>query len=44
MGGDSNRVNLITATGAETWPEMSKPEVALRLVDRIAASFGKEAA
>jgi len=44
MGGDSNRVHLITAAGDEVWPEMSKPDVARRLVDRIALSLGKQAA
>ncbi len=44
MGGDRNRVHLITAAGAETWPEMSKPEVARRLIERIAESLGKKAA
>ena len=44
MGSDSNRVHLLTATGAESWPELSKAEVARRLVDRIAASFGRAAA
>jgi phosphopantothenoylcysteine decarboxylase/phosphopantothenate--cysteine ligase len=44
MGGDNNRVHLVTAKGAEPWPEMSKHEVARRLTDRIASSFGKNAA
>jgi phosphopantothenoylcysteine decarboxylase/phosphopantothenate--cysteine ligase len=44
MGGDRNRVHVITAHGAETWPEMSKLDVARRLVAAIAESFGKHAA
>jgi phosphopantothenoylcysteine decarboxylase/phosphopantothenate--cysteine ligase len=44
MGGDLNRVHLLTASGAEAWPEMTKSEVARRLVDRIAHSFGRTAA
>jgi len=44
MGGDKNRVHVITARGAEAWPEMSKLDVARRLVAAIAESFGKRAA
>ena len=44
MGSDNNRVHLLTASGAEAWPELSKIEVARRLVDRIASSFGRAAA
>jgi phosphopantothenoylcysteine decarboxylase/phosphopantothenate--cysteine ligase len=44
MGSDTNRVHLLTAAGAESWPELPKIEVARRLVDRIAALFGKAAA
>ena len=44
MGSDLNRVHLLTASGAEAWPELTKTEVARRLVDRIAASFGRAAA
>lgn len=43
LGGESNRVHLVTETGAEAWPEMSKIEVARRLATRITAFFGKEA-
>jgi phosphopantothenoylcysteine decarboxylase/phosphopantothenate--cysteine ligase len=35
MGGERNRVHLITREGAEDWPEMAKDEVARRLIDRI---------
>jgi phosphopantothenoylcysteine decarboxylase/phosphopantothenate--cysteine ligase len=43
MGGERNHVHLLTAQGAEDWPEMSKADVARKLVARIAARFGKEA-
>jgi len=36
MGGARNRVHLITAAGAEDWPEDSKTEVARHLIGRIA--------
>ena len=36
MGGDRNRVHLVTATGVEDWPEADKDEVARHLVRRIA--------
>ncbi|MCY7271096.1 MAG: bifunctional phosphopantothenoylcysteine decarboxylase/phosphopantothenate--cysteine ligase CoaBC, partial [Sphingomonas bacterium] len=36
MGGDRNRVHLVTDTGAEDWPEASKEDVARRLIARIA--------
>ena len=39
MGGDANRVHLITASGVEDWPEMAKSEVAKALVARIADAF-----
>jgi phosphopantothenoylcysteine decarboxylase/phosphopantothenate--cysteine ligase len=48
MGGDSNRVHLVISAGAagaggdEAWPEMSKAEVAARLVERIADQFGDD--
>ena len=35
MGGDRNRVVLITAEGNEEWQEMPKEQVARRLVERI---------
>jgi phosphopantothenoylcysteine decarboxylase / phosphopantothenate---cysteine ligase len=43
MGGDRNRVHLITATGVEDWPEASKDEVARRLVENIASQVGEVA-
>jgi phosphopantothenoylcysteine decarboxylase/phosphopantothenate--cysteine ligase len=40
MGGDRNRVHLVTGQGVEDWPEAAKEEVARRLVARIAAALG----
>ena len=40
MGGTENRVVLITETGAEDWPRMSKQAVADRLARRIAEALG----
>jgi phosphopantothenoylcysteine decarboxylase/phosphopantothenate--cysteine ligase len=39
MGGDSNRVHLITSAGVESWPPQSKEAVADALVARIAAAL-----
>jgi phosphopantothenoylcysteine decarboxylase/phosphopantothenate--cysteine ligase len=36
MGGDRNRVHLVSRSGVEDWPEMTKTEVAARLAARIA--------
>jgi phosphopantothenoylcysteine decarboxylase/phosphopantothenate--cysteine ligase len=44
MGGDRNQVHLITAKGEESWPEMTKTEVAERLVRRIVQQFQGNAA
>jgi phosphopantothenoylcysteine decarboxylase/phosphopantothenate--cysteine ligase len=40
MGGDRNRVHLVTADGVEDWPEGSKEEVARRLIARIGETLG----
>jgi phosphopantothenoylcysteine decarboxylase/phosphopantothenate--cysteine ligase len=40
MGGDRNRVHLITEDGVEDWPEAAKDEVARHLVARIAEALG----
>ena len=40
MGGNRNRVQLITDDGVEDWPEGTKQEVARRLVGRIAGALG----
>ncbi len=42
MGGERNRVHLITAAGVESWEEGEKSEVARRLADRIAAALGEK--
>ena len=36
MGGDRNRVHLVTVSGVEDWPEMAKEDVAERLIARAA--------
>jgi phosphopantothenoylcysteine decarboxylase/phosphopantothenate--cysteine ligase len=44
LGGDRNKVHLITAGGTESWPEMNKSEVGARLAARIADALkGKTA-
>ena len=40
MGGQRNRVHLVTNTGVEDWPETSKEEVARRLIARVAEALG----
>ena len=37
FGGDSNTVHLVTESAVESWPQMSKKEVAARLVARLAS-------
>ena len=37
MGGERNRVHLISAAGVEDWPDMTKTEVGARLAARIAS-------
>ena len=39
MGGERNRVHLLTRSGVEDWPDLSKHDVAARLVERIAGFF-----
>jgi len=36
MGGDRNRVTIVSKSSAEEWPEMDKEEVAARLADLVA--------
>lgn len=36
MGGDRNRVKIVSKSGVEEWPELSKAEVAVRLAALIA--------
>ncbi len=40
MGGDENAVTIIDEQGAETWPRLSKDEVARKLAARIAGALG----
>ncbi len=44
MGGDSNRVHIISADGVESLDTMPKSAVAMALAERIAASLRAEAA
>jgi phosphopantothenoylcysteine decarboxylase/phosphopantothenate--cysteine ligase len=39
MGGDNNRVHLVSAAGVEDWPELTKSEVGARLAARIAQAL-----
>ena len=39
MGGDRNQIHLITAGDRDSWPEMSKTDIAHRLVQCIAQQF-----
>jgi phosphopantothenoylcysteine decarboxylase/phosphopantothenate--cysteine ligase len=41
MGGDENKVHLITETGAESWDRLTKGEVARRLAERIADALAR---
>jgi phosphopantothenoylcysteine decarboxylase / phosphopantothenate---cysteine ligase len=43
MGGESNRIHLVTANGVETWPMQPKDEVARMLVSRIAVALARHA-
>ena len=40
MGGERNRVHLVTRDGVEDWPEAAKDEVARHLVERISEELG----
>ena len=44
FGGDANAVHLITPDAAETWPRLSKDEVADRLAERIVGALSEPAA
>ncbi|WP_144185534.1 bifunctional phosphopantothenoylcysteine decarboxylase/phosphopantothenate--cysteine ligase CoaBC [Elioraea rosea] len=39
MGGEENRVQIVTEAGVEDWPRLAKSEVAARLAERIARVF-----
>jgi phosphopantothenoylcysteine decarboxylase/phosphopantothenate--cysteine ligase len=41
MGGNSNTIHLIGAAGVESWPPLSKDEVAHRLIERLAAALNE---
>ena len=36
FGGERNTVQLVSAAGVEDWPQMSKDEVARKLIERLA--------
>lgn len=36
FGGERNRVHLVSASGVENWPDMSKADVAAKLMERLA--------
>src|SRR5262249_15530590 len=40
FGGDRNLVHLVSRSGAEEWPRLSKLDVATRLAARIAEELG----
>jgi phosphopantothenoylcysteine decarboxylase / phosphopantothenate---cysteine ligase len=44
MGGDRNRIHLISEAGTENWPDMTKTEVGTRLAQRIAEKLKGQAA
>jgi phosphopantothenoylcysteine decarboxylase/phosphopantothenate--cysteine ligase len=44
MGGDRNRVRVVSAAGVEEWPELGKEEVAARLASLIAEKLKTTAA
>jgi len=41
MGGDSNTIQLVRASGVESWPPQSKEDVARMLIARVAEELGK---
>ena len=42
FGGDRNKVHLVSASGIENWPEMSKAEVASKLMNQLAQMLSPE--
>ena len=42
MGGEQNRVHLISAAGTEDWERMDKHEIARRLAERIADALARD--
>ncbi len=43
MGGDRNTVHIISASGTDSWPAMTKDEVAEALIAKIADAVGAQA-
>jgi phosphopantothenoylcysteine decarboxylase / phosphopantothenate---cysteine ligase len=43
MGGDRNRVRIVSKDGVEDWPDLSKDETAARLAERIAERMSSKA-
>jgi phosphopantothenoylcysteine decarboxylase/phosphopantothenate--cysteine ligase len=41
MGGDTNTIQLVRASGVEAWPPQSKEDVAAMLIERIAAALAE---
>jgi len=41
MGGDSNTIELVRASGVERWPPQSKDDVARTLIARVAEELEK---
>jgi phosphopantothenoylcysteine decarboxylase/phosphopantothenate--cysteine ligase len=39
MGGTANQIHLVTANGADSWPDLPKEEVARRIVARMAEAL-----
>lgn len=44
MGGERNTVHIVTRDGVDSWPEMTKADVADRLMARIAAQLAQKSA
>lgn len=42
FGGDANTIHLVTESGTEDWPRLTKQQVAERLAARIGDHFGKK--
>jgi phosphopantothenoylcysteine decarboxylase/phosphopantothenate--cysteine ligase len=42
FGGDRNTVHLVSAAGIESWPELSKDDVARRLMERLAGMLAAQ--
>jgi phosphopantothenoylcysteine decarboxylase / phosphopantothenate---cysteine ligase len=43
MGGERNKVHLVSASGVESWPELDKHEVARRLMEDFVRRLGAKA-